>query len=258
MRPLVKRWRSQGFRIFSFLDDGIFGFHSRSHHAIATVATDLNSAGVTLNKEKCTLFPTRQGNWLGLLVDTKSYTLAVSTEKIENLFLVRSAITRHTSSARQIARIAGTIISMGLATGSLTWPFTSSFYHFMDLAGHSDTKICLNRDIAQELQFRDENLSALNRYAIKHGTPLLKIEYSNASKHSNGGYILTKSGHAIVHSRFNTQQMNKVSTYHQLLAAKHFLEDFANTLQHEKLLWYFNNLSVVRILRSGSSITLAY
>ena len=107
MRPLAKTWRSQGFRIVSYLDDGIFGsqYKQETLLMIATVTTDLTSAGLTLNREKSKLFPTQQDVWLGggggggSLSRQKVTLWPCRPKKLKIYSLVRCVLTRHTSSA---------------------------------------------------------------------------------------------------------------------------------------------------------------
>ena len=144
---------------------------------------------------------------------------------------------------------------MGPAIGPLTRLLTRRLYSFIDGVGYWDTQRSLSSDIIEELQFWAGNLSELNGYAIKQSHAITKIAYTDASEHSYGGYILTKLGRAIAHSSYTTEQKTESSTYRELLAVKHVLEVFANTLRHEKILWHSDNINVARLLKSGSSKT---
>ena len=71
LRPLVKRWRSFGYRVILYIDDGI-GIAS-SHTECVTIRnailSDLEKAGLVLNIKKSQLVPKRVGVWLGFIID---------------------------------------------------------------------------------------------------------------------------------------------------------------------------------------------
>ena len=69
-----------------YLDDGIGG----SSSALETVSIsekmqrDISAAGLTINREKSNLFPTREGSWLGFYYWYRKDDVFYSTRKVES------------------------------------------------------------------------------------------------------------------------------------------------------------------------------
>ena len=87
LRPLVKKWRSEGIKAILFVDDGIAGKngHTQTSKAKQIVVYDLRSAGFLINYEKSDLEPSPRGCWLGMDIDTETMIFAVPRQKIEKL-----------------------------------------------------------------------------------------------------------------------------------------------------------------------------
>ena len=123
MRPLVRRWRSMGHNSFIYLDDG---FGSRPDKCSAVAASliqrkELSSSGLLCNEEKSHWDPVQIGEWLGFVIDTILMCFRIPEKKVLKLKgLLDSAIQDGFSSFRELARIAGTIISAALAVGPIS------------------------------------------------------------------------------------------------------------------------------------------
>ena len=116
LRPLVKRWRSYGFRAIIYIDDGICGANSyrECEPAKKVMLEDLASAGFVTNYTKSQLVPQQTGRWLGFLL------LQVPADKIKKLQEVIACVNLEGAvSAQLLANIVGEIIYMGLARTSL-------------------------------------------------------------------------------------------------------------------------------------------
>ena len=140
-RPLIKKWRAAGIKNIMYLDDGIIiaPTSDTAKQICETIRQDLKGAGVTLNEEKTKLEPTRQIEWLGFCIDTSEMTFRVPDNKIKGLLnLIHKAANNQKASARNIARIAGKIISMGLALGGLSRLFTRHMYSFVEKRANWD------------------------------------------------------------------------------------------------------------------------
>ena len=256
MRPIIKKWRSQGFRVIAYLDDGIFGSRDkdRTWSMCKTVIHDLTAAGFTINETKSILYPTQRAIWLGFVVDTNAFTFTVPREKTDKLIeYITHALSNTTTSARKVARIAGTIISMGPAIGPLSRLFTRQMYKFVDTSPHWDAQTNLNSGTKSELMFWANNINAANGYSIKQNHAITKVIYTDASQHSYGGYIVSKLGNIIAHDSFTPNEVSGSSTYRELIAVKHVLLAFRHLLKHDKILWHSDNANVSRIINVGST-----
>ena len=255
LRPLIKKWRGQGIRCLIYIDDGINGSPSKratAYHCL-TVRGDLESAGFTLNEEKSCLYPSQLGEWLGFEIDTVAFTFAVPNRKLEKL--LQSAERergRERTTARNIAKVAGQIVSMEPGLGPLSRLFTRKMYKFVDTCPSWDGDVQATDEVRREIAFWSDNLRKNNGYQIKHTHAFTKIVYSDASDHGYGGYIAEKLGDVIARGVFTEQEAETSSTFRELLAVKHVLTSLSDQLAHESVLWYSDNWNVARILEVGS------
>ena len=124
------------------------------------IISDLKLAGFTIDEESSILQPTQQGICLGFLIDTNSFTLTVPECKIKDMISeMTKTVTRKTTTAREIARIAGNLYRWNL---------------------------------------QSDHCSS-NGYRIKPNHAITKIVFSDASNHSIGGFIIKKMGNVIAH-----------------------------------------------------------
>ena len=251
LRPLVKKWRGKGIRCVLYLDDGISGAYTfnESIKTLYEVLKDLASAGLTINERKSILEPVQTGKWLGFVINTKTMEFSVPEQKIEKLInMIKSVLSSTTTSAKRIAKIAGHIISMGIAIGPLTRLFTRQMYKLIEnrLTWYSANE--LDDLTKSELHFWDKNLKASNGFRIKKGYETTKVVYSDASESGYGGYILQKLGNVMARGTFHTNEKHTSSTYRELLAVKYVLQSFGELLKHEFVQWYSDNMNTHRII----------
>ena len=135
MRPLVRKWRGEGRKCILYLDDGIFGDrgYSRVKRIAEAVKTDLLNAGLTIKATKSNFVPTQKGMFLAFILDTTQMLFSVPTPKLEKLMQSMRTVNERTNAIpKEISRIAGQIISMGIAIGPLTRLFTRHIYAFIE------------------------------------------------------------------------------------------------------------------------------
>ena len=84
LRPLVKYWRSFGYRMVLYLDDG-WGFEN-SYHSCKIIADKvrehLSLAGLFINQDKSIWEPTQRLTWLGFTWDLSALTLEIPQVKL--------------------------------------------------------------------------------------------------------------------------------------------------------------------------------
>ena len=81
----------------------------------------LDSSGLLVNEDKSHWHPMQVGEWLGLVINTISMSFHIPERKVEKLkSLLGSAIGDTSSSYRELAGIAGSIISVALAAGAIS------------------------------------------------------------------------------------------------------------------------------------------
>ena len=72
LKPLVKKWRTEGKSIVVFLDDGLGATadYTKARVSSLSVHADLFQSGFVPNKEKSLWEPTQVITWLGTVIDT--------------------------------------------------------------------------------------------------------------------------------------------------------------------------------------------
>ena len=166
-RPLVKKWREQGIRCTMFLDDGIQAAetYERAYLQGNRQKQDMKKAGLTINFEKSNFTPVQQGSWLGFDIDTAALKLYVPKAKIEHLInLLNSLSSSLVTSAREVSKIAGRIISMQLAIGPLARLFTRHMHYFIENRSFWDSRHIINIELRKEIGFWRRNLKNSKRF----------------------------------------------------------------------------------------------
>ena len=166
LRPLVKRWRSYGFRAIVYIDDGICVASSsiEREKAKKVMLEDLASAGFVINYTKSQLVPQQTGRWPGFLLDLKEGLLQVPADKIEKLqevIALEGAV-----SARLLASIVGQIISIGMAIGSITRLLTRYMYKLINSRISWRDEFHLSENAEEELLFWKGSISHYNGQPI--------------------------------------------------------------------------------------------
>ena len=170
MRPLIRRWRSMGDNSFIYLDDG---FGSRPDKCSATAASliqrkELSSSGLCCNEEKSHWTPMQIGEWLGFVIDTISMSFRIPEKKVSKLKgLLDSAIHAGYSSFRELAGIAGSIISVALAVGPISRLLTRQMYFAIETRSAWDNTIHFSPSLLLELKFWFCNIDCFNGYSIR-------------------------------------------------------------------------------------------
>ena len=156
-RALVKHWRSEGFRIFTYLDDGAGAKQvlNKAMKMSATVRTDIALSGFIANEEKSQWVPSQLGELLGLVLDLQHRIFQVPAKRVEALKqLIDTIIDNHfTVSARCLSRLSGSLVSMDLALGPVLRLWTSSIYRGICQANYWDKPFLVSQDSQSEVLF---------------------------------------------------------------------------------------------------------
>ena len=132
IRPLVKKWRSEGKSIVVFLDDGLrFGASLR---VSSEVRSDLIDAGFVPNVQKSVWIPVQKMEWLGYDIDLVDGSFAVPQRRIAGIsdgidsiiHRIGQRITSRRVTARRVASVVGKIMSTNLVTGNMARVMTES------------------------------------------------------------------------------------------------------------------------------------
>ena len=255
MRPLVKRWRSMGHNSFIYLDDG---FGSRPDKCSATAASliqrkELSSSGLLCNEEKSHWSPMQIGEWLGFVIDTISMSFQIPEKKVSKLKgLLDSAIQAGYSSFRELARIAGSIISVALAVGPIARLLTRQMYFAIETRSAWDNVIYFPPSLQLELKFWYCNIDCLNGYSIRPPLATHTVVFSDASDVAFGGFSASLDG-TVVRGMWETEDIGQSSTFRELKAIYYVLLSYVTQLRHKRVKIFTDNQGAARIVAIGSS-----
>ena len=153
VKILVGYWRGGGIGIFSFIDD-FFGGASTYHQTAIIVKMDLELRGFVANVKKSQWHPSQEGMHLGFLVDLKNGIFTVPKSRVYKLKdLLRQLHGKARTTARCLARVVGSIISMGLGIGPVSRMWTRRLYANLNQASAWDRPLTLASDALKELEF---------------------------------------------------------------------------------------------------------
>ena len=135
MRSLKKKWRAEGKRTSLYLDDCIIVGKdiAVTEKTTADMVQDMLRAGLTINHSKSRLTTSQHGSYVGFLIDTQEMTFIAPAEKISHLKQKMSElVVRTRATPPDVAKIAGHLVSLSPAFGSLSQLFTRQMYRFIE------------------------------------------------------------------------------------------------------------------------------
>ncbi|XP_068713014.1 uncharacterized protein [Montipora foliosa] len=205
-----------GHNSFVYLDDG-FGSQPERTSAVAAPffqRKDLPSSGLLVNESHWV--PMQVGEWLGFVINTISMTFQIPEKKVYKLKrLLNSVIQNKSSSYRELARIAGSIISVALAVGPIS-------------------------------------IESFNGYSIRPPLDSSTVAFSGASDAAFGGFSASLDG-TVASGMFTTDDLGQSSTFRELKAIYYVLLSFIEHLKRKRVKIFTDNQSATRIVSVGRS-----
>ena len=135
VKVLIKYWRASGIRIFGYVDDvfgggGGGGAHTfkETEQVSQRVRKDLFDSGFVENTKKSQWEPVQEGQHLDFIVNLKEGSFSVIPSRIDKFKSLLSSVSYDSTTARSVARIVGTIVSMALALGPVARMRTRMLY----------------------------------------------------------------------------------------------------------------------------------
>ena len=132
LKPLLRHWRSSGKRVCMFLDYGVGGSSllQCATLVLQAVKTDLIRLGFLLSESKCFWEPRQIQTWLGHLFNMSKNQLFVTEARLQKLeqSLSNTLGCPRKVTARQLAAVAGQIMSMSRAIGPKVYLYTRHIY----------------------------------------------------------------------------------------------------------------------------------
>ena len=250
---LIKYWRASGIRIFGYVDDVFGGGHTfkETEQISQRVRKDLFDSGFVENTKKSQWEPVQEGQHLGFIVNLKEGSFSVIPSRIDKFKSLLSSVSYNSMTARSVARIVGTIVSMALALGPVSRMRTRMLYMDINKASFWDQKIKLSEGAKDELRFWNSCLHQFNGQPIWPASIKISVlTYADASQYGWGGYCVNLSG-VCAKGTFQESEIGRSSTWRELLASYHVLKAYKNFISG-KTVKHTDNRNVVYVLSSGS------
>ena len=213
------------------MDDGIGGGPTKeiSQAISRRVQSDVDSSGFLWHPEKSSWEPSQSGEVLGFLVDLEKGFFEVPDRRIKGLQERLKYISQgphHT--ARDVAQITGTIVSMGLALGPVARLWTRGLYRAIMQASTWGEHIQLDEGARQEITFWRNNFELCHGQPIRLANPRPEIlTYSDASNTGWGGYSVEIGG-KIAKGSWLEEEKLKSSRALDILWGPHTVDRFSS------------------------------
>ena len=171
LKPLLRKWRTEGKSIVVFLDDrlGAAADYTKARVSSSSVHADLLKSGFVLNKKKCLWESTQVITWLGTVIDTSATDTRTQSLSDDLSFLLDSS---HSSLYQvcKLASVCGKIISLGNCIANVARLMTRKIFTVVNSAMNWNSMVSLTPGCVDELNFWEVNLLPIN------GVPLWPIK----------------------------------------------------------------------------------
>ena len=197
--------------------------------------------------------PKQVGELLGFLVNLEEGVFQVPARRVQQLQdnLHRIASKGFFTTARSLARVAGLLVSMGLALGPVARLWTRGLYRDICNAERWDVHFAISEDAQQEILFWLENFDNTG-YPMWSSSPKVDVlTYSDASDDGWGGFAVQLGDSAAVGS-WSLAEQDQSSTFRELRATRRVLESLAPELKGHEVLHRTDNQNTEHILTVGS------
>ena len=254
-KALVKYWRGQGIRIFTYLDDGA-GAACNFQDALQTsqrVRQDIKDSGFVANETKSVWEPVQTGELLGFIMDLSAGKFIVPDRRVTALKKMIQQILecQFVVSARQVARLTGNLSSMGLALGPVVRLWTRELHRTIQQSPSWDMKFQLSEDAKNEVRFWVKNFDNSGQPMWSSSPKIEILTYSDASDVAWGGYAVELGEKKAVGS-WSKEESTRSSTFRELRAARLVLASFATHLAGKEVRHRTDNQNAERIMSVGS------
>ncbi len=262
LRVVVKSWRSRGLRVMTMLDDGLGLAASRREairHAIE-VRASLETAGFKVHASKSKWLPQQSTEaFLGYKLDLNSNEIGLKKERVEKIYRSLVSFSRGVNpSRREIASLAGRIISSSAVLGDLARLMSRSLYELISDYDRSwEAKVEWTAGAWAEVRF-------WRQFAIKGGfergtqfwpvsPQCTELVCSDASDVALGVVCHKPDGSFVGTARnLTVEESPRSSTWRELAAIVHGLESFGPPLKGCVVRWNTDNQAAAIILSRGS------
>ncbi|CAC5401129.1 unnamed protein product [Mytilus coruscus] len=177
----------------------------------------------------------------------------IPVHKLENLRVkVHNLRFKSFATARELASVVGSIISMRFAYGPICQIFTRQLSMLIANKVFWDAKNSLPPEARDELHFWSQNIDSLSPRVISPWFRLPeRIIYTDASDHAGAGILLDESSETF-HCMWDDFEKAQSSTFRELKAVELLLKTMGSKLENKFVKLYSDNQNVIRIFQVGS------
>lgn len=257
LREMVKYWRKNSIKIVLYLDDGL-GMSSdleNCKYVSKFVRDSLISAGFLINEGKSIFTPVQELEWLGIIWNSKQYSLHIPERRLEDLYLSLKDVLKDIfcTTARKLAQCTGKIISLSPVVGNVTRLMTRHCYMCIEKRKTWDSVLSVEfpDQVIGELKFWLNNTGSLNCKKLDSYSKSSVAIFSDASNSAGGAYTVDIDKH-IFHQMWSKVEMSKSSTWREMKAIEQALISYQNLLTGKSVKWFTDNQNCISIVRSGS------
>ena len=148
--------------------------------------------------------------------------------------------------AKELASVAGQLISMFLAIGNTARLMSRSMYSQISEQVSWFCPFTLHDSVKSELVFWLSNLDQHNGRPIWFKSSTVRIAYSDASDTGYGRYIVELGPQVAAQGVWSSDMANQSSMLREILAVRKVLESFAPKLAGLYVKWFTDNQNVAQ------------
>ena len=253
LRVLIRLWRSYGVSIVVFFDDGMGagGSYNETREHSSLVKDSLIQAGYIPNVQKSSWEPVKVLCWLGFVYDLiQRIVYAEQTKLDKTVELLKFVKQRRSVHIRKLASLSGSITALHPAMGDVVYLKSKRIQAIIGW----DMYVNLDGPAKQEVRFWLDFIPRNNGMPILSPIASSSVSFSDASGKGCASIITPVPEHdtIVVHRDFSQIEQASSSTYRELVAVYHGLENAKERLKGHALRWFTDAKNVVAIIRKGS------
>ena len=189
------------------------------------------------------------------MVDLKNGIFTVPKSRVDKLKdLLRQLHGKTHTTSRFLARVVGTIISMGLGIGPVSYMWTRRLYANVNQASAWDRALTLASDALRELEFWENCFEKFNGQPIWTVNPICSVtSYSDSSEYGWGGYTVNIPGLS-AKGNFSVGEARMDSMWCELKGAFNVLCSFVKSIKGRKVRHRTDNQNRVHAWKKRNNI----
>ncbi|XP_033729279.1 uncharacterized protein LOC117318361 [Pecten maximus] len=257
-RPLIGKWRGEGYQILMYLDDGLGVNLDKELCRIQSeqVKSDLLQSGFVPKAEKSLWSPTQSLVFLGVDVNAEEGRMSIPEQRILRAQSCIDDVIRLTERGcsvhvKKLAKCIGHVISMSIVFGSVTQLMTRSMSMQVASTESWNEHLSLSDMSLEQARFWSKNIRIRNSTVLRFEPQCHRIVFSDASNTGYGGYCV-ESSMGVAQGLWSKSDASKSSTWRELTAVSHVLSSLVHVLQGQRVKWFSDNQGVIGIVDKGS------